>query len=285
MSTVAHHVPDSVAALMASSDLAAHEAERLLMAATGKTRAALHRSGSVSNDAAEEFRRLAAARRRGVPLQYLEGSMPFGPVDLAIDRRALIPRPETEQLWELAVHLADAPQLIVDVCTGSGNLAIALKHSFPQASVIGCDNSPEALELAEHNAARNGLEVTFLESDLFSALPTQLRGAVDLVVANPPYVAASEFDQLPAEIRDHEPEAALVAGPSGTEVLERIAHEARRWLAPGGMLVAEIGETQGMRVLELFSALDPSLRRDLAGRDRFVVGRREPDGPAPSEEH
>jgi release factor glutamine methyltransferase len=254
-----------------------HERLRLLEAATGRRRAALAADPRLSPAERERFDALAARRTAGEPLQYLEGSIPFGPVEVSVDRRALIPRPETEQLFELAVAaLEDAGPgtVIVDLCTGSGALALALKHAFPAARVFGTDIDPGALALASSNAAAAGLEVTLLEGDLFAALPERLRGRIDLLVANPPYVSEAEWDALPAEVRDHEPRRALVAGPSGTEVVERIAEEAYWWLGVGGYTICEIGETQGERALEAFGAFDRAIRHDLNGRDRFVVARK-----------
>lgn len=254
-----------------------HERLRLLEAATGRRRASLAADPRLTPAEQDRFDALAARRMAGEPLQYLEGSIPFGPVELAVDRRALIPRPETEQLFELAVAaLEDAGPgtVIVDMCTGSGALALALKHTFPPARVFATDLDPDALALAGANAAAAGLDVTLLEGDLFAALPERLMGRIDLLVANPPYVSDEEWLTLPAEVRDHEPRRALVAGPAGTEILGRIAEEAYWWLGVGGYTICEIGETQGARALELFAAFDRGVRRDLAGRDRFVVARK-----------
>jgi len=254
-----------------------HERLRLLEAATGRRRAALAADPRLTPAEQERFDALAARRRAGEPLQYLEGTIPFGPVEVAVDRRALIPRPETERLYELAAAaLEDAGPgtVIVDLCTGSGALALALKHTFPAARVFATDIDPDALALAGRNAEAAGLEVALLEGDLFAALPERLMGRIDLLVANPPYVSEEEWAVLPPEVRDHEPRGALVAGPAGTEVLERIAEEAYWWLGVGGYAICEIGETQGERVLESFGAFDRGIRRDLTGRDRFVVARK-----------
>lgn len=221
------------------------------------------------------FAALVALRLRGHPLQYLEGTAAFGPLDLAVDDRVLIPRPETEQLWEMACRLVPHPRVVLDLGTGSGALALAFAHRFPAARVVAVDASPGALEVASANGDRLGLAVEWLAGDLFDPLPAELEGAVDLLVSNPPYVAEAEWPDLPTDVR-HEPRQALVAGPRGTEVLERIAAAAPRWLAPGGWLACEIGETQGGWAREAFSAglVDVEVRPDLTGRDRFVVGRR-----------
>lgn len=265
----------SASELVRRSGLSRHEAERLLVVASGLTRAELLSSAALDDAAVARFHGLAARRKAGTPLQYLEGTVQFGPLELLVDERALVPRPETERLWERVVELVrdDPPQVIVDLCTGSGNLALALKDTFPGAAVYGTDVSPDALALAQENATHTGLDVTWLLGDLFAPLPGDLRGAVDLIASNPPYVAAGDADSLPVDVRDHEPELALFAGPSGDEVLARIAAEAQEWLAPGGLVACEIGEQQGARATELFAAFDPVVEADLTGRDRYVFGR------------
>jgi len=251
-----------------------NEVERLLQLVTGLGRADVM-SATLDEGQRARFEELAHRRLSGEPLQYLEGTVPFGPIEVMVDRRVLIPRPETEHLWELSVQAAKYPHIVVDLCTGSGNLALALKHRFPWARVLGTDISSDALEVARANASRLRLDVELLEGDLFDPLPVSIRGRVDLVVANPPYVAEWEVADLPVEVRDYEPRQALVAGPRGDEVLSRIAEAAADWLAPGGLLLCEIGETQGDRALQLFgSTLEVEIRVDLAGKTRYVVTRR-----------
>jgi release factor glutamine methyltransferase len=254
-----------------------HELERLAAAATGRTRAALLAAPVADPDERARLDALVGRRLAGEPLQYLEGSIPFGPVEVRVDRRALIPRPETEQLWELAGGLlgeAGPGTPLVDVGTGSGVLALALKQAFPSAPVYGTDLSAAALDLARQNAASNRLEVTFLEGDLLEPLPVGLRGRVEMIVSNPPYLSKAEWEALPDEIRLHEPREALVAGPEGTEVLARIAAGAYWWLGVGGWVICEIGETQGEAALGLFGAYESEVRADLAGRPRFLVARK-----------
>lgn len=266
--------PRAISLLTEASDLPEHEAVRLLLAAVRQDRAWLIGDPAVKEPIANEFRTLVDRRRKGEPLQYIEGFAGFGPIDVLVDRRALIPRPETERLWELAAAvLSDETEpWVVDLCTGSGNLALALKHRFPQARVIGGDVSADALALARENGARLGLDVEFSHGDLFAALSDELHGKVHLVVSNPPYVSEDELEMLPAEILDHEPRMALVAGRDGLDVLARIAQGAQEWLRPGGTVACEIGETQGEACVELFAAYRPRIEKDLAGRDRFVIG-------------
>ncbi len=248
-----------------------------MRAATGLTAAGLAACHELGETVVARFASLVARRRDGEPLQFLEGTVQFGPVQLITDARALIPRPETELMWEMAVAAlgeAGPGTVIVDVGTGSGNLALALKHSFPEARVVGTDVSADALALAGENAEHLGLDVTFLEGGLFEPLDRTLMGRVDLLVANLPYVPQGEFADLPAVVRDHEPRSALIAGPDGDEVLAALADEAYWWLGVGGWAFVEIGETQAERALELFGGLDREVRKDFAGRDRFLVGRK-----------
>ncbi|MEX2280700.1 MAG: peptide chain release factor N(5)-glutamine methyltransferase [Acidimicrobiia bacterium] len=219
----------------------------------------------------QELAVLVGRRQAGEPLQYLEGTAAFGPFDLAVDERVLVPRPETEGLWELSVSVADDPTVVVDLCTGSGALAIALASSFPNARVIGTDLSEDALAVARVNGAAYAPNVEWRQGDLFDALDPGLAGTVDLIVANPPYVAGSEWGRLPIDVR-REPRMALVSGPTGLEMLRRIATESPPWLTSRGIVVCEIGETQGPAVLEMFSGfVSVQIFPDLSGRDRYVV--------------
>ncbi|MBW3666777.1 MAG: peptide chain release factor N(5)-glutamine methyltransferase [Actinobacteria bacterium] len=213
---------------------------------------------------------LVARREAGEPLQYIEGTAAFGPLELMVDERVLVPRPETEGLYELAARMVRSPELIVDLCTGSGALALALKKRFPAASVFATDTSEDALAVAKANKERTGLDVTFAHGDLFDPLPQSLIGEVDLIAANPPYVAESQFSLLPADVR-REPKEALVAGPTGLEVIQRIGDSAAKWLRPGGVLVCEIGERQGVSASSSVRDLSSVIRRDLTGRDRYLV--------------
>jgi release factor glutamine methyltransferase len=231
-----------------------------------------------------EMRRLAAVadegnplealverRLSGEPLQYIEGTAQFGPLDLVVDPRVLIPRPETETLYEISSRMVRLPEVIVDLCTGSGALALALKNRFPGASVFATDISPDAIEVAYENMTRTGLSIYLAEGDVYDPLPASLIGEVDLIVANPPYVAEKEFDVLPEDVQ-REPRVALVSGRTGLEVIEKIGASAADWLRPGGVVVCEIGETQGVAAASSFTGLAMVVRTDLNGRDRYVVG-------------
>lgn len=237
------------------TELPQHEMRRL---------EALAASDGVSLD------QLVARRRDGEPLQYIEGSVVFGPIEIKVDRRALVPRPETEGLYEMATRMVRHPETVVDLCTGSGALALALKHSFPAATVFATDISDEAIELALENRVLTGLDVFFAIGHLFDPLPASLLGDVDLLVANPPYVSKADFAELPEDVR-REPEVALLAGPTGLEHIQRIGAAAAVWLRPGGVVICEIGESQGVSASSCFTDLPAVVRQDLAGRDRYLV--------------
>lgn len=243
------------------------------MAATGRSRTDVLVGFDVTAEQAALFEAYVERRRGNEPLQYIEGSVPFGPVDLLVDDRVLVPRPETEYLFELAVSQVESPAVIVDLCTGSGNLALALASTFPEASVYAVDLSADATAVVRSNACRNELDITVLTGDLYRPLPVDLLDRVDLVVANPPYLAAAEIAEVPLDVLA-EPRSALVAGERGDEVLERIATEVHRWLRPGGIVVCEISQYAVERSLDHFRDIDAVIERDLTGTERFVVGHR-----------
>jgi len=213
---------------------------------------------------------LIERRMNGEPLQYLEGTAAFGSLDLLVDERVLVPRPETEYLFEIASKMVRFPETILDLCTGSGALALALKQRFPGSSVFATDVSEGAIDVALANRHRTGLDVYLTVGNLFDPLPASLLGEVDLIVANPPYVAESDFETLPLDVQK-EPRVALVSGPTGLEVIQQIGASANQWLRPGGVVVCEIGEQQGISASSCFADLPAVVRQDLAGRDRYVV--------------
>jgi release factor glutamine methyltransferase len=224
---------------------------------------------------------MVARRAAGEPLQYVLGRWGFRTLDLLVDHRVLIPRPETEVVAGLAIDALVAlqrPGVAVDLGTGSGAIALSLAaERWPDIEVWATDASADALAVARANLAglgRRAAVVRLLQGDWFAALPDDLRGRVDVVVSNPPYVASR--DPLPAAVADWEPTAALLAGPDGLDDLRRIIAEAPGWLADGGVLVVEIGEAQGAAVMALAEAAgfaDAVVERDLAGKDRVLVAR------------
>lgn len=230
------------------------------------------------------FTAMVERRLGGEPLQYVLGSWGFRSLDLLVDRRVLIPRPETEWVVEVAMPLlpADGDAVVADLGTGSGAIGLSIAaERWPRVRVLLTDASADALAVARANLAglgRAGTRVEVHEGSWWSALPDDLRGRFDLVVSNPPYVAPA--DDLPPEVADWEPASALVPGPTGLESLEEILGAAGAWLRPGGWIVCEIGETQGDAVLALATTgglVEAAIHPDLTGRDRMVVARRPPE--------
>jgi release factor glutamine methyltransferase len=223
----------------------------------------------------EKIRPLVKRRSQHEPLQYILGETEFFHLKLKVDRRALVPRPETEQLCELITQrLAAPPAAVLDLGTGGGAIALALAAFYPGAAVTALDVSEEALALARENAAALGLaaRVRLLRSDWFTALEPEAR--FDLVVANPPYLSAGETAAAMREVREHEPRIALTPGPDGSEALRRIVAETPRFLQAGGCLALETGIDQHQMLRESAVAAGfarvESLR-DLADRDRFLL--------------
>lgn len=219
-------------------------------------------------------------RAVGEPLQYVLGRWGFRSLDLFVDRRVLIPRPETEVVAGLAIDALEHRErsVVADLGTGSGAIALSLAvELWPRVEVWGTDASSDALAVARANVAalgRRGAVVRLVEGDWFGALPDELRGRLDLIVSNPPYVAVGE--SLPDAVARWEPSDALLAGPDGLTEVRRIVAAAPDWLADDGVLVVEIGETQGSAVLDLAGAAGfaaAAVERDLAGRDRVLVAR------------
>ncbi len=252
------------------------EARWLLQEVAGHSTSQALSRAEIDEDSAREALSLAARRARGEPLQYVIGVAHFRYLDIAVGPGVLVPRPETELVVERAMELLPRGGVAVDVGTGSGAIALALKQERPDARVWATESSADALAWAERNRSTTGLEVELIRCDLLSGLPEDLRHEIDVVVSNPPYVAPEERALLPRDVRDHEPEEALIAPGDALSVVERLAEDARSWLRVHGWLVSEIGETLGPRVLSLLAELgyeEVSVRADLAGRDRIASAR------------
>lgn len=220
---------------------------------------------------------MAERRARGEPLQYVLGTASFRHLELAVGPGVLVPRPETEVLVERALAHIPAGGAVVDVGTGSGAIALSISHERPDSRVLATDDSADALRYAVANRQTLGLEVDIVNGELLDGLPPELKGSVDVVVSNPPYVAFSERDLLGADVIAHEPHHALFAGADGLVVLARLADDALPWLRPGGWLVCEIGYEQKERataLLEHRSYIDVGIYADLTGRPRIVEGRK-----------
>ena len=234
-----------------------------------------------------------AQRARGMPAQYITGHQEFWGMDFIVSPAVLIPRPETEHVVEIVLHLVrdgsgatppGSTPRIVDVGTGSGCIALALAKELPQAEIDATDSSPAALEIARANAARHQLDprVRFHRTDLLAGLPNS---SFDYVVSNPPYVGESEEDQVQLEVRKFEPRGAVFAGPTGLELIERLIPQAQAALKPGGWLVMEISGTIAAGVKSLLSGWHHvEFTKDLQGIARVAAGRtpaHNRDGAAP----
>ena len=226
---------------------------------------------------------MVARVRSGEPLQYVLGHWSFRELDLMVDPRVLIPRPETELIVDLAKKAmsADAHGAIaVDLGTGSGAIGLALAMELPRGSaeIWITDSSRDALEVASANLAGLGVRgnnVHVALGDWYEALPNAIRGRVALIVSNPPYIAADD-SEVEIIVSDYEPHGALFAGSTGLEDLTVIINGSREWLSPNGALVVEIGHRQGSEAKRLATEAgfeDVTIQRDLAGKDRFLTAR------------
>lgn len=273
---------DRAAAELAAAEISESrlKAETLLARVVGCRRLEL----PLSRDRVVEPARCAAFRgllRRlldGEPLQYILGDVEFMGTLFAVDRRVLIPRPETEELVERVLRREElwrcSAVRLGDVGTGSGCIAVSLALALPSAEIVATDAAEDALELARDNAGRAGVadRIRFMRCDLLSALAAD---SLQAVVSNPPYVATGEWLRLPREIRDFEPRAALDGGEDGLSVISRLVPEAFRALKSEGWLFMETGENQAPEVaaqMERQGFRAVAVIKDLSGRDRIVEG-------------
>lgn len=267
---------DAIAA--AGSETARLEAELLLAEATGWDRAwlAAEPEAALAPEAARAFAAMVRRRVRREPVAYILGRKGFRRIELLVDRRVLIPRPETELLVEIAVELA--PRRVLDVGTGSGAVALAIADELPRARVDATDPSAAALQVARANIQRLGLgeRVRCGEGALPAADGPEGPALYDLVVANLPYVSEAEWASLAPEIREHEPREALVSGPTGLEAIRELLSSLERLPERPGAVALEVGQGQAAEVIELvrgagFDSVEA--RQDLAGIERAMVGR------------
>jgi release factor glutamine methyltransferase len=246
-----------------------------MMHVLGTDRAGLYtRTDGLDTREARTFGRAICQRCTGTPLQHLTGEQTFRRIVVEVRPGVFVPRPETEVLVGhalLAIGEVQDP-VVVDVGTGTGAIALAVKDERPDSTVYATDRSAEAVELAASNARKLGLDVHVLEGDLLTPLPDELRGWVDLVASNPPYITPDEYEDLPPEVKA-DPELALLGG---RDVYLRLAAEALRWLRDGGVLAVEAAASQGEEITEALarSFMDVRVEPDLAGRDRVVLARR-----------
>lgn len=254
------------------------DAETLLLHLIGKNRAWLitHLDDAFGGCTSIGYAQQIERRLAGEPIQYITGECEFYGLPFRVNRDVLILRPETEHLVEKALELAagfERPR-IVDVGTGSGGIAIALAHGLPAAQLTATDISNAALEVARGNAELNGVRVRLLQGDLLAPVAGE---QFEIVVSNPPYVAAGDRETLSVEVREYEPELALFAGRHGLDIYRRLIPLAYDAVVPGGYVLFEIGHGQAAAIAGLFSApgfRDIQFTRDLQGIDRVITARR-----------
>ncbi|HEV8244642.1 MAG TPA: peptide chain release factor N(5)-glutamine methyltransferase [Polyangiaceae bacterium] len=256
------------------------DAELLLAQVLGvdRVRLLLEASRPLSDAELGRYRELIKRRRAAEPIAYILGEREFYALPIRVDRRVLIPRPDTETLVEVALARSEPSSMFgraLDLCTGSGCVALAFAEKRPTWQVIASEISEQAAELAWENALRLGLtrNLRVLVGDLFEPVPREQR--FTLVMANPPYIPSAEIGELSADIREYEPRLALDGGPDGQGVLRRIIEQAPHWLEPGGVLALEVMYDQAGRVAELFEAAnfrEIERKRDYGGNERVVSG-------------
>ncbi|MFQ5687513.1 MAG: peptide chain release factor N(5)-glutamine methyltransferase [Candidatus Scalindua sp.] len=245
----------------------------------------------ISNTDISRYKELINERIRHIPLQYITHHAEFMSLDFFVDERVLIPRPETEILVETVLENAHGKQYsnrkitIMDIGTGSGNIAVSLAKNLSDVEIYASDISQEALEIAKKNAQRHKVvdKVHLLHGDLSGAFISHIdQRSVDFIVSNPPYVSESEWKNLEPELRYHEPREALVAGKDGLCFYRQIIRDASDWLMPDGYLVIEIGETQANAIITLMESeghyKDIEISNDLQGKERVISARRKLQG-------
>jgi release factor glutamine methyltransferase len=256
------------------------EAKVLIMQATGLSEVELLASPEhlIRGKDERRYRRLIQRRLTGEPLAYIVRRKEFWSLSLRVERGIIIPRPETELLVEKTLELAARGRpTIVDIGTGSGNIALALAKELPDARIIATDVSVKALRVAGLNAQEHGLEnVAFVRGNLFSALhDLGLEGRCDFIVCNPPYVSAFDWDSLPREVRDHEPRRAFLGGRTGLEFIRRVIKGSPAYLKPRAYLLFEVGYGQAVAAVSLLGPgwTDVKLLADLRGIPRVLAAR------------
>jgi release factor-specific protein-(glutamine-N5) methyltransferase len=260
-------------------------AEWLLSAATGLSRVELyaHFDRPLSDVERATYRASIERRAAGEPLQYVTGEMPFRHVVLKVRPGVFIPRPETEVLVDevLAALEGVTDPVVIDLCTGSGAVAISVAPERADARVYATEIVPETADVARENAERCGVaeRLTVLTGDLFAPLPEQLRGSVHVVASNPPYIPTADLDGLPSEVGGFEPRIALDGGADGLDTVRRIVAESGSWLAPAGALLIETDTSTAKTAVNAMAAWYEGTRvvRDLTGRDRVAAGHRRKD--------
>ena len=265
------------------------DAEYLLSHVLGCNRKDLliHPERVLTSDEMERFRGFIERRGRREPVQYIIGEVEFRGLLLKVNRDVLIPRPETELLVEEAINSIEGRDIsgqgkditALDLCAGSGCIAISIARELPCSRIYAVDISEGAIDIARENAERYGVgdRIIFLPGDMYEAIePLGLDGEIDLIISNPPYVSLKEMAQLQPEIREYEPESALYGGEDGLDFYRSIIDEAPFYLSNGGLLIMEIGYGEAERVKDLIEQEDVfehiEVKKDLAGIERLIKG-------------
>lgn len=270
--SIGHILEEAITQLHPITETPHIEAKVLLMHILGTSHSALltHPERRLAPQQAADYGRLVAQRASGYPLPYITGHIEFYGLEIKVTPEVMIPRPETETLVDMA--LEQPPSSVVDVGIGSGCITVALATHLPSATFQGIDISPAALSVARWNLERHGLEkrVKLRVGDVLTPRPSP----VDLIISNPPYVAADEWASLPASVHYHEPQIALDGGPDGLTIIRELLAQAPGLLKPAGRLLIEIGASQGEAAMRLAQAYFPTatgrVHPDLAGRDRVL---------------
>jgi release factor glutamine methyltransferase len=254
------------------SELPKSEAEQMLMAILGEERYRLYFNPlPVPESVAQKFFSLVAKRKKGEPIQYLINSANFLDFDLYVDARVLIPRPETEELAMKTIAKLGSPELIIDLGTGSGAIAIALARAFPAAKIIATDISAAALDVAKINIKHYNLSdrITLVLTDLLNFSNSKsLAGRIDCIISNPPYIDRAAIPSLAATVKDYEPTESLDGGKDGFEIIRKIINDGMKFLKPGGLLALEIDPRQKDLILNLIPKVN--LEKDFTGNIRFA---------------
>lgn len=255
-----------VKGVFASQNIDEADAEWIVSIVCDIPRSELSKEGLINLDQAKQINRITKERLTGRPLWYIIGDTEFYGYTIKVDERVLIPRPETELLVEHAIKSIEQGDKVLELCTGSGCVAIAIAKE-KEMQVTAVDISQDALDVAAENARLNKANVQFLQSNLFE----NVKGKYNLIVANPPYIKTGDIPTLQREVKDNEPHIALDGGDDGLEFYRRINERVRYHIIKGGMLILEIGADQANDVLKIFSRCDYAMVvKDLEGHDRLV---------------
>jgi len=246
------------------------DAVLLLMAAMGCSKEFIHLNPQAKVNNPQIYQSYIERCKNGEPIQYIIGEWDFFGHTFHVDKRALIPRPETELLVEEALKVLQPGSNVLDMCTGTGCIAISIALEDKQYYVTGVDISPDVLSLAEKNALRHKVALYLVRSNLFESM----HGFFDVIVSNPPYITTAEMEELPRNVADYEPHLALHGGADGMDIYRRLVFESIIHLKAGGYLFLEIGSPEVAEIMKTRGFEDVEIINDYAGRPRIIKGRK-----------